>query len=282
MRFGHARLLSARGRLRDAATVAASADSGPAAALCQSELAYAVALSGDPDGAARALERARQVNDDPVAMEGEWYARAETWVRAAAGDIRGALRCTLAQADRSIQAEKLALAVTALHFAVRLGAAARVVDRLADLLPPMQGPLPELVGTQARACADGDGPALLKVADGFAALGFLTYAAEAAAQAADAFSAVRGSGDAAARRAAAQATELSRRCQHLDSPALRRLTAPNLSARERQIASLAAVGRTSQEIADELVLSVRTVENHLQHVYTKLGISGRNELSGLI
>ena len=71
-------------------------------------------------------------------------------------------------------------------------------------------------------------------------------------------------------------------CQHLDSPALGRLTAPNLSARERQIAGRAAAGRTSQEIAEELVLSVRTVENHLQHVYTKLGISGRNELSGLI
>jgi len=282
LRFGHARLLAARGQLRDAAAVAASADRGPGAALCQSELAYAAALSGDPDGAAQALERARQFDDDPVAMEGEWYARAETWARAAGGDIKGALRCTVAQAERSIQAETPALAVTALHCAVRLGAAVPVVDRLAELLNPMQGPLPELVGAHARASADGDGMALLKVADGFAALGFLVYAAEAAAQAADAFSARRGSGSAATRRAAGRATQLARLCQHLDSPALGRLTAPNLSARERQIAGLAAAGRTSQEIADELVLSVRTVENHLQHAYTKLGISGRNELSGLI
>ena len=161
----------------------------------------------------RALEQARQFDDDPVAMEGEWYGRAETWVRAAGGDISGALRCTLAQAERTIQAETPALAVTALHFAVRLGAAVQVVDRLVELLPTMQGPLPELVGAHARASAAGDGTALLTVADGFAALGFLVYAAEAAAQAADAFSARRGSGSAAVRCAAGQATQLARLCQ---------------------------------------------------------------------
>jgi DNA-binding CsgD family transcriptional regulator len=45
---------------------------------------------------------------------------------------------------------------------------------------------------------------------------------------------------------------------------------------------LAANGRTSREIAEELVVSVRTVENHLQHVYEKLGIRGRAELKAAI
>ena len=55
-----------------------------------------------------------------------------------------------------------------------------------------------------------------------------------------------------------------------------------LSGRERDVASGIHRGMSNREIADELVLSVRTVENHLQHAYSKLGVSGRSELAGLI
>ena len=44
-------------------------------------------------------------------------------------------------------------------------------------------------------------------------------------------------------------------------------------------ATFAAQGTSSKDIADQLFLSVRTVNNHLQRVYTKLGISGRTELA---
>jgi DNA-binding NarL/FixJ family response regulator len=47
-----------------------------------------------------------------------------------------------------------------------------------------------------------------------------------------------------------------------------------LSAREAEIIALVARGRTNKEVADELVLSVRTVERHLHNVYGKLGVSG--------
>jgi len=47
-----------------------------------------------------------------------------------------------------------------------------------------------------------------------------------------------------------------------------------LSARERQILHLAAAGRTNIEIAEALVLSIRTVERHLSNAYLKLGVSG--------
>jgi DNA-binding CsgD family transcriptional regulator len=52
-----------------------------------------------------------------------------------------------------------------------------------------------------------------------------------------------------------------------------------LSAREREVALLAAGGLTSKEIAEKLFLSSRTVENHLQRVYVKLGVTGRAELA---
>jgi DNA-binding NarL/FixJ family response regulator len=51
-----------------------------------------------------------------------------------------------------------------------------------------------------------------------------------------------------------------------------------LTPREREVALLAAGGLSSPAIAERLVVSVRTVDNHLQRVYGKLGIGGRGEL----
>jgi DNA-binding CsgD family transcriptional regulator len=52
----------------------------------------------------------------------------------------------------------------------------------------------------------------------------------------------------------------------------------HLSAREREIAQLAASGLTSRQIASRLHVSVRTVDNLLQRAYAKLGIRQRDEL----
>ncbi|HET8951653.1 MAG TPA: LuxR C-terminal-related transcriptional regulator, partial [Solirubrobacteraceae bacterium] len=49
----------------------------------------------------------------------------------------------------------------------------------------------------------------------------------------------------------------------------------DLSAREEQILGLVADGRSNEAIADELVLSVRTVERHLSNSYAKLRVSGK-------
>jgi DNA-binding NarL/FixJ family response regulator len=52
--------------------------------------------------------------------------------------------------------------------------------------------------------------------------------------------------------------------------------------REREIANLVAAGLSNKEIADRLVVSVRTVEGHLYHACTKLGISDREQLAAMI
>jgi ATP/maltotriose-dependent transcriptional regulator MalT len=49
-----------------------------------------------------------------------------------------------------------------------------------------------------------------------------------------------------------------------------------LTAREVEILALVAEGRSNQEIAADLVLSVRTVERHISNIYEKLGLDGRN------
>jgi DNA-binding CsgD family transcriptional regulator len=52
-----------------------------------------------------------------------------------------------------------------------------------------------------------------------------------------------------------------------------------LSESERGVAELVASGMTNREIAGALFLSERTVVSHLTHVYTKLGIRSRTELT---
>jgi DNA-binding NarL/FixJ family response regulator len=52
-----------------------------------------------------------------------------------------------------------------------------------------------------------------------------------------------------------------------------------LTAREREIAMLVADGRTNREVAEQLVLSAKTIEAHLRNIYAKLGVRSRVELA---
>jgi HD-GYP domain-containing protein (c-di-GMP phosphodiesterase class II)/predicted DNA-binding protein (UPF0251 family) len=52
-----------------------------------------------------------------------------------------------------------------------------------------------------------------------------------------------------------------------------------LSEREVEVARLVAAGCTNQEIADRLVISRRTAEHHVQHIYAKVSVSSRAALA---
>ncbi len=49
----------------------------------------------------------------------------------------------------------------------------------------------------------------------------------------------------------------------------------NLTARERQVLALVADGSTNREIADELNVSPKTVNRHVENIFGKLGVSSR-------
>lgn len=51
-----------------------------------------------------------------------------------------------------------------------------------------------------------------------------------------------------------------------------------LSDREKEIVSLVAMGYSNKEIAEQLIISVKTVETHKSHVMEKLGFKSRPEL----
>ena len=52
---------------------------------------------------------------------------------------------------------------------------------------------------------------------------------------------------------------------------------PELSGRELEVLKLIAHGRTNQEIADDLVLSLKTVRNHVSNVCGKLQVADRTQ-----
>ena len=100
----------------------------------------------------------------------------------------------------------------------------------------------------------------------------------AATQAASAF--VDAGRQDSARRAAARARELHVPDQGAEPPRIDGLDelAIGLTAREAQLVGLAKRGLTNAAIADQLVLSVRTVEAHLYRAMQKLAVNDRRDL----
>jgi non-specific serine/threonine protein kinase len=61
-----------------------------------------------------------------------------------------------------------------------------------------------------------------------------------------------------------------------------RKTASPLTKREEEIAELVTQGLGNREIAEHLVLAKRTVDSHIQHIFTKLGFSSRAQIAAWV
>ena len=241
-----------------------------------SYLAMALAWVGELDDARRCL--AEQEALAPSAFHAPEQRFGTAWTQAAAGEVSTARRTLLATADAAEATGQRAAAAWLLFDVARLGGADLVAERLTALAPHCEGALVAAYAAGARALAERDGPRLDEATDGFEALTMLLVAAETATAAAEAH---RRSGDRrAATAATARAVALAARCEGARTPGLTTTEAVvPLTRREREIGLLAAAGEPSRTIADRLFLSVRTVENHLQNVYTKLGVTNRRELA---
>ena len=81
---------------------------------------------------------------------------------------------------------------------------------------------------------------------------------------------------------ASRAAALAQEVGGLDTPALRAAVLdPPLTRRQRDVARLAASGRSNREIAQQLGVGIRTVESHLDAAYRRVGVSSRTELLDL-
>lgn len=205
---------------------------------------------------------------------------ADSWIDAAEGAADAAAARVLARVDEVEPRGSATVASALLHHVVRFGSrahAATAAGRLGELLDRTVAPDIARRHAHARAEADADPSALRAAGAEWERVGSLLYAAEAYASAGQA---ARTAGRGREATADLQhAAALAAACEGARTPLLRFSDgAEPLTPREREIASLAAQGLSSNEIAARLYLSPRTVNNHLQSTYAKLGIRGRHEL----
>jgi DNA-binding CsgD family transcriptional regulator len=131
----------------------------------------------------------------------------------------------------------------------------------------------------AQAWASEDADVLMETASALEEAGLVNLAREAYARAG---ALLDGAGE---RRRARQAIAHREKCdQELgerfrESPFVASVPSVHLTRRERDIVELAVQGLSDREIAQQLMVSVRTVEGHLYRSYVKLGVRRRDELA---
>jgi DNA-binding CsgD family transcriptional regulator len=239
----------------------------------------ALALSGNGPQATQALQRFEALPPADAVLAADLL-QARAWIAVADGDLPGARGLLLEAARVGEDHGDLVGAASALHALVRIGYAGLAGPRLAELAAQMEGELISARAAHAEALIAGDPAALETVSTRFEAIGADLLAAEASADAATVW--LKSGNNRRTTLTQRQAAILFDRCEGATSRATSIETRARLTPAERETAVLASKGRTNKQIAEDLCVSVRTVESRLQHIYEKLGLSGRDELAGAL
>jgi DNA-binding CsgD family transcriptional regulator len=272
------RLTTARRYFAEAAGLAEAHFFAGPRRLALAGLAMTLAMLGDADSADRTLRARDEL--PPFGFLGPEQRAADGWTAVARRrPTEGMEQFRRAALEAAATGHRTAEAWL-WHDLLRTGGN-DVSRRLSELADECDSPLVSARARHARGRQSGNANELAKSADDFEAMGAMLLAAEAAADAAEAF---RRAGDQRAATAASHRSKaLAAFCEGADTPGLIRAnTVIPLTAREREIAVLAAEGLSSKDIADRLYLSVRTVNNHLQNAYSKLGVNSRAEMARLL
>jgi DNA-binding CsgD family transcriptional regulator len=274
-------LATAEASLREAVALLDEQDPYRFVRWCLAELASVAALLGDQEAATGWLDRADARGGQANQFFDSWMQLDRAWVAAGAGELTRAAELAGQAAELANARGQFTLEALALHDVARLGAPARVRERLDELAGVLEGRLAPLLAASAAALAARDGAVLDRVAAAFEDLGALLLAAEAGAAAARAHQAA--SRDARANASRERAAALAAACQGARTPGLDPDALSSvLTRREREVAMLAAAGIPSRQIAARLGLSVRTVDNYLGRAYAKLGLTSRTELAAFL
>jgi DNA-binding CsgD family transcriptional regulator len=243
----------------------------------QVALALALALAGRNTEAEALLHELTELTVSGFLYTPVDLSIARGWTLAAGGDLPGATEEFRAGGALGLETGDLVAATAALHAIARLGHPDDVLEDLIAVSVDIEGELAAARVAHATAISTGNPGDLHRCSQVFETLGADLLAAEAAADAAEAL--LRGGRRRDSNAARRRANDLLSRCSGAATPALRRLDIhASLTRSEYEIALLAAGGATSTTIAEQLGLSSRTVQNHLQHAYDKLGVHNRGEL----
>jgi DNA-binding NarL/FixJ family response regulator len=234
-------------------------------------------FTGDPATAQASLEalRQRMAGRSPHLGQVVYVACAEGWAARALSDWAGAD----AFLDQAQATEDPAARSRLLHEALRAGGRPdRIASEIAELAAAGDSEGFDARAAHAIALAQRDPTALLTAADQLDRVGYTAAAVDACIAAARLF--VETGRSDSARRAALRATQMHPAGQGWQLPPIDGLegVSVGLTKREAQIAGLAAQGLSSPEIADQLVLSVRTVETYIYRAMQKRGVTTRAEL----
>lgn len=239
-------------------------------------VAEATAMLGDADGARAALRRADDTTHPGIRLFDPENELAHALVAAAEGKLVDAIGRAGAAATAARSAGQFAVEVHIRHIAVCLGDRGQRA-RLAELAELVDGRRAPVALSHANALADRDADGLLEVSRVLEQAELEIPAAEAAAQAAVVARGLDRLADAA--RAADRAARLARRCEGARTPALVASLSPlPISDREREVIHHAARGLTNRQIAEQLHVSVRTVESHVYRACARLGLTDRAAL----
>ncbi len=275
------RIRSASAWLREAIPLLREVDLLRHRSACLGQLARCSALLGDAATAERALAEAEECRVESFKMDEVFIGLGQAWTAVARGETSRGLDLALSTAERVGAMGQFVFEAEALHDATSLGGAGRAATRLNELGASKDSELVAAFAAHAGALVVADAQGLLSVSARFEQMGMLLYAAEASAEAAAIFAAAGRKGSALA--ATERARALAAMCEGARTPTLAELETPlPITPREREIATMAAAGLSNKEIARRLVVSVRTVDNHLHAVYEKLGIAGREELKPIL
>jgi DNA-binding CsgD family transcriptional regulator len=217
----------------------------------------------------------------PMQMMETDVLRARAWRAQVCGDPAGARALLWQAAELGLERGACTLAASALHDLVRLGATVGVLEAFDRIPGDVESPLVLAQRAHAAAVLKDDAGALCAVGVAFEDGGALLLACEAFAAGATVYRRRHEGRIAQAAETAAQ--RLRDESEGARTPALAGLgqVAP-LTQRQREVALLAAQGFSSKQIAEKLILSIRTVDNYLQQVYRKFGISGRDDLAEVL
>lgn len=246
--------------------------------FCLGYLALAWAFSGRASEARATLSDLESLDVPTSYFMGVDPDLARGWTEVAENRLGHAHRTFQQAARQGTEIGDNVGALAALHSLARTGDPAGAVAPMRQIAPYVEGPLARARLRHVESLTRVDAARLEAVSVEFEQMGAGLLAAEAAADAAAAWMRAGESRPAAA--ADRRSKLLALACGNPRTPALASSKGRRglLTASERQAACLAAAGRTNKEIAQELVISIRTVESRLQHVYDKLGIYRRHEL----